>query len=151
MRIALLSGACMASAMLATASGATPLFAANPTRLDPDPNTNDAGLLGIKHDTSMHVDGAGGDQGLKGSYSMVNDSDLGGANGGDSIDYGLANMAVASDDRSPRISGSNGHIASAKDLDIDADDDQSRYDTTTPAFTAAALTATTDAGAFASG
>ena len=78
MRMHLLIGACAASCLAVTASGATPLFAANPTRLDPDPNTNDAGLLGIVHDTGLNIDGAGG----KDLYSKHDDI------GGGAIDSG---------------------------------------------------------------
>jgi hypothetical protein len=140
MRIALLSGACMASAMIVTASGATPFSAMNPTRAADglNPDSNDATSIG---------DGFG--DRISGSSAQVVGQPVYAI--GDSIDYGLASMQPVSDDRSPRISGSNGHIASATDMDIAADDDQSLYDATTPAHIASALTATTDAGAFASG
>lgn len=156
MRMHLLIGASAALAIgMISASGSQRAFAANPTRETDglNPNSNDAGLLGIAHDIGMSIDGAGGDQHL---HLKVNGIDTGDDTGDDAIgdsgtnvDYGLAAMAVASDDRAPCISGTDGHMKGAADLGIDTDDDSP------PAFIAAATLAntvmSTDAGVFASG
>jgi hypothetical protein len=135
MKTRLLIGACAASCLAVTASGATPLFSTNPTRgadgLNPD--TNDAGITSIGFDTGVHVDGAGGDQG---QYSKQHD-DFGGA-----IDSG--GLASVSDGLGNRLTGS-GHISSATTLGTDAD----LMTSIAAADSVHDLTATTDAGAIA--
>lgn len=66
-----------------------------------------------------------------------------------STDYGLAQMACLSDDRTARLLGATGHVMNAADQDTD---DDYQLDATPSAYIiAAGLTATTAAGAYASG